>query len=267
MSAKATPLVDSHCHLTWDSFTDLDAVCRRMRDAAVLQAVVVSTDASVARRAREICRGRDGLFPAAGVHPNDLPEDWEREFAEIEELVGEGGYVAVGETGLDYYRDRVPRQRQRAAFARHAALARAADLPVIVHIREQDGRLDAYDDVAAVLAEFPGLRGVIHCYTGDLAHAERYRGLGFHISFSGVITFPKGDNVRQVAAATPLAMTLVETDSPFLAPQPWRGQRNEPAYVAATAAMLAEVKGVSEAVVRRATTTNARRLFGLPDVE
>jgi TatD DNase family protein len=267
LSETLPPLVDSHCHLTSDDYgADLDAVLARMRDAGVAQAVVVATDAAVSRRVRELCAGRAGLFAAAGVHPNDLPERWEDEVAAVAALLAEGGYVAVGESGLDYYRDRVPPERQQAAFARHADLAERHDLPLVVHIRDRDGRSAAYDDVAALLEARPRLRGVIHCYTGDLAHAERYRACGFFVSFSGILTFPNGGNVRDVAARTPLSATLVETDAPFLAPAPWRGKRNEPAFVAATAKKLAELHGVPEAEARRVTTENARALFRLPDV-
>ncbi|MBI4881229.1 MAG: TatD family hydrolase [Planctomycetes bacterium] len=267
MGDKASPLVDSHCHLVSSQFDDLDAVCERMRQARVLQAVVVATGVSTARSALSLCGEQAGLFPTAGIHPNDLTEDWEREFAEIEELVAAGGFVGVGESGLDYFRERAPHGRQRAALERHAALACARDLPLIVHVRERDGRLAAFDDAAAALAAFPGLRGVMHCYSGDAAHAERYLALGLSISFSGVLTFPGAHGVRAVAAALPLSAVLVETDAPYLAPQPWRGTRNEPAYVVATAAALAEVKGVSEEEARRATTRNSRLLFGLPDAD
>ncbi|MFG0315933.1 MAG: TatD family hydrolase [Planctomycetota bacterium JB042] len=265
MNDSSFPLVDTHCHLTWESFDDdLDDVVRRMREASVAQAVVVATDPATARRARAICADRPGLFAAAGVHPNDVPDDWERAVDEIASLLDEGGFVAVGETGLDDYRDHVPSERQRRSFDAHARLAVERDLPLIVHIRDRADRWVAYDDVAEILERHAGLRGVIHCYTGDVAHAERYRAAGFHISFSGILTFPNGGNVREVAAATPLDRTLVETDAPFLAPLPWRGKRNEPSYVAATARRLAELKGVEEEEVRRVTTANARRLFGLP---
>lgn len=266
MPEPLPPLVDSHCHLTWDSYDhDRADVLRRMQQAGVAQAVVVATDAAVARRARDLCREAPGLYPTAGVHPNDVPEDWEGACAEVAALLEEGGFCGVGETGLDFYRDRVPPARQRAAFERHAELALRHDLPLIVHIRDRDGSVAAYDGVAEVLEARKALRGVIHCYTGDVAHAERYRACGFPISFSGILTFPNGGNVRAVAAATPLAESLVETDAPFLAPLPWRGKRCEPAFVAATARKLAELKGVSEAEARRVTARNARALFRLPE--
>ena len=136
---------------------------------------------------------------------------------------------------------------------------------MIVHIRAKEARWDTYDAVADLLGEVEGVRGVIHCYTGDAAHAQRYLDLGFHVSWSGILTFPKGENVREAARLVPIERALVETDAPFLAPIPHRGARNEPAYVAATAKRLAEIKGLSEADVRRITTRNARALFRLPD--
>jgi TatD DNase family protein len=265
---RLPPLVDSHCHLTWEDFRDdVDAVVERMRAAGVEQAVVVATSVEDARRCAALCEGREGLYPTAGIHPNDVPADLDAALEALDALVLGGGFVAVGETGLDYYRDRVPPDRQRRAFRHQAALARANDLPVIVHIRDRDERQDAFDDVATILEEVPGLRGVIHCYTGDAEHARRYLEGDFAVSFAGVLTFPKGDNVREAARAVPIERTLVETDAPFLAPVPERGRRNEPAYVAHTARALAALKGLSEADVRRITTRNARRLFRLPAQE
>jgi TatD DNase family protein len=175
-----------------------------------------------------------------------------------------GGFVAVGETGVDYYRDAVDATRQREAFRRQAALALEQDLPVIVHVRDAEGRWGAFDDAAEVIEGLPGLRGVIHCYTGDPEHARRYLAAGFSISFAGILTFPKGENVRAAARAVPIERTLVETDAPFLAPNPHRGARNEPGFVAHTARRLAELKGIAEADARRITAENARRLFRLP---
>ena len=262
------PLVDSHCHLTWDSLRgDLPGVVARARGAGVEQMVVVATDADTATAALEASRAFAGLYPTSGMHPNDLPppEAWGDAFARVEAQLRSGAFLGIGETGLDYYRDAVTPALQRRSFLAHAALARALDLPVIVHIRDQDGRFQAYDDAADVLREVPGVRGVVHCFTGDAAHARTYLELGLSISFSGIVTFPKGENVREAARAVPLDRMLVETDAPFLAPIPHRGARNEPAFVAATARCLAEVKSVSEAEMRSATTSNARALFRLPN--
>lgn len=270
MSARAAlpDLVDSHCHLTWDSFNgDLDAVVERMGAAGVRQAIVVSTGPDDARRAASLCKDRPGLYPTAGVHPNDLPANDADALAALEALVLGGGFVAVGETGLDYYRDRIAPERQRASFRRQAALARENDLPIVVHIRDRDGRRAAYRDVARILAEFEGLRGVVHCFTGTTEDALGFVDAGFFVSFSGILTFPKGENVREAARAVPIEHTLVETDAPFLAPLPHRGQRNEPAYVAEVARALAPLKGLDEADVRRITARNARTLFRLPTEE
>lgn len=267
MTQPLPPLVDSHCHLTWPHFAaDVDGVLARMHAAGVAQAVVVATTPEDGRRTRALCAGRAGLYPTVGLHPNDVPADVEGTLADLARTLVEGGgaYCAVGETGLDYYRQEVSREDQRRSFHAQLTLAREHDLPAIVHIRDQDGRFEAYDDVARQLEAVPGVRGVIHCYTGDPAHAERYLAAGFAISFSGILTFPKGENVRASARAVPLERTLVETDAPFLAPLPHRGQRNEPAYVAHTCAALAALKGVPEAQARAVTAANARALFGLP---
>ncbi len=267
-AAPLPALVDSHCHLTWDSFEpDFDDVVARMSEAGVDQAIVVATSVADAKRCLDVCKDQPGLYPSAGIHPNDVPQDAEAALDDLDDLVRSGGFVAVGESGLDYYRDSTDVARQKLSFRRQAALARENDLPIIVHIRDKEGSWDAFDDVGDIIEEFPGLRGVIHCYTGDPAHAERYLAAGFVISFSGILTFPKGDNVRESALAVPIEHTLVETDAPFLAPVPNRGKRNEPGFVAHTAKALAELKGLSEADVRRITSQNARRLFRLPAEE
>ncbi|MDJ0523379.1 MAG: YchF/TatD family DNA exonuclease [Planctomycetota bacterium] len=268
MPQDLPPLVDSHCHLTWESYDeDRDAVIGRMAEEGVEQAVVVATSVANARECAALCDAHEGLYPTAGIHPNDVPDELDAALAELDEVLLGGGFVAVGETGLDYYRDNTVPERQQRSFRHHCRRALENDLPVIVHIRDRDGSWQAFDDVGDIIEEFPGLRGVIHCYTGDPAHARRYLDAGFVISFAGILTFPKGDNVRESALAVPIEETLVETDAPFLAPVPRRGKRNEPAYVAHTARSLAELKGLSEADVRRITTRNARRLFRLPTEE
>lgn len=267
VSAALPPLVDSHCHLAWKNLAnDLDGVLARMHAAGVLQAVVVATTPQDALTTRAIAAAHAGLYATAGLHPNDVPPEVDAALMAVRARFAEapGAYVAVGETGLDYYREHVAREPQQRAFDAQLRLARELDLPAIVHIRDKDGRWSAYDDVARQIEAVRGVRGVIHCYTGDAAHAERYLAAGFAISFSGILTFPKGDNVRAAAQAVPLARTLVETDAPFLAPLPHRGQRNEPSYVALTCAALAELKGVGEAEARAATAENARALFRLP---
>jgi TatD DNase family protein len=267
MSTTLPPLVDAHCHLAWPQLAgQVDAVLARMHAAGVLQAVVVGTTAEDAPVTRDLCAGHPGLFPTCGLHPNDVPADVDGALGAIERLhlEGHGSWVAVGETGLDYYRDQVARGPQQQAFAAQLALARRLDLPAIVHIRDRDGRWEAYDDVARLIEAEPGVRGVIHCYTGDAAHAQRYLDAGFDISFSGILTFPKGENVRAAARAVPAGRTMVETDAPFLAPLPHRGATNEPSFVALTCRAWAALKGLDEAEARHLCASAARRLFRLP---
>ncbi|MEZ6008054.1 MAG: TatD family hydrolase [Planctomycetota bacterium] len=258
----AAPLVDSHCHLTWPDFEgDVPAVVERMAAAHVARAVVVATSVEDARRTKALAATSPLLVPTAGIHPNDLPEGLDDALAELRALVAAGGYVAVGETGLDYYRDSTEPDVQRRAFHAQCELAVAHDLPVIVHIRDRDGRTAAYDDVDAVIGSHEGLRGVIHCYTGGPDHARRYLDRGFMVSFAGILTFPKGENVREAARVVPLDRTMVETDAPFLAPVPYRGKRNEPAYVAHTAAALAALHGLEPDEIARRTSQVAADLF------
>ncbi|MDF1702491.1 MAG: YchF/TatD family DNA exonuclease [Planctomycetota bacterium] len=268
MTHDLPPLVDSHCHLTWESFeSDRDDVLARMREQGVDQAIVVATSVDNARECAALCEGREGLYPTVGIHPNDVPADDAAALEAFDEALHGGGFVAIGETGLDYYRDNTDPARQQRSFHHHCVRGVENDLPIIVHIRDKEGSWQAFDDVADIIESYPGLRGVIHCYTGDPAHADRYRAAGFLISFSGILTFPKGENVRESALSVPIEETLVETDAPFLAPVPRRGKRNEPSFVAHTAKALAELKGLAEADVRRITTRNARRLFRLPTEE
>jgi TatD DNase family protein len=268
MLAMLPPLVDSHCHLAWPELVaDLDGVLARMQTAGVAQAVVVATTPEDAPGVGALCAGRPGLFPTAGLHPNDVPQDVDAALTAIAGLhrARAAAWVGVGETGLDYYRDRVERASQQRAFAAQLRLARELDLPAIVHIRDKDGRFDAYEDVARLIEAEPGVRGVIHCFTGEAVHARRYLDAGFFISFSGILTFPKGGNVRAAALAVPPERTLVETDAPFLAPLPHRGATCEPAHVAITCRAWAALKGLGEAEARAVTAANARALFRLPE--
>ncbi len=259
------PLIDSHCHLTWPSLVDdVPALVARMDEQNVVQAVVVATSVEDALATHALCARYDALFPTAGIHPCDVPKGLDEALGQLGELVATGDYVAVGETGLDYFRDESAVECQRKSFQAQCELARDSDLPVIVHIRDKPARERAFQDVADIIGSVQGLRGVIHCYTGEASFAETYQELGMHVSFSGILTFPKGENVRRAADVVDASRLLVETDSPFLAPVPRRGKRNEPAYVRHTARALAERKSMSESDLALVTTSNARDLFGLP---
>lgn len=256
-------MIDSHAHLADAAFDDeRHEVMRRARQAGVQRIVCIGESLASARRARAIAESdRDLVCWTAGVHPHDAASfDAMRDLAAIREHV-EAGAVAVGECGLDYHYDHSPRDRQRAAFSGQIALARELRRPVVVHTRE------AEDDTRAILADAgrQGVRGVMHCFTGSHELARTALDAGWFISFAGIITFKRwadDDLLRLV----PDDRILVETDAPYLAPVPHRGNRNEPAYLPLTIARLAVARGASGERIAELTAANARELFGLPAV-
>lgn len=255
-------LIDTHAHLFDDRFRkDLPAVLDRAAAAGVERVVCLGIDLQSSRQSVEIANRYPLVVAAVGIQPNSAaearPGDWEEivKLAETEPRV-----VAIGETGLDRYWDRAPFALQEDYFTRHVELARRLDKPFVIHCREAEA------DVVKALREHSSkgpLRSVMHSFSGDLATAQACLGMGLFISFAGMVTYPTAQNLRDVAKEVPLDRLLVETDCPYLAPQPVRGRRNEPAFVAHTAALLAEAKGVSVAELEEATTRNARALFGL----
>jgi TatD DNase family protein len=268
------PLIDSHAHLDFGDFgADLAATLQRARDAGLVHVVVVGQwrdpgelrpgsrgGMAGARDAIELARGdRSFLSATAGVHPHDAARATAADLTELQEICGEPDCVAVGECGLDYHYDRSPRETQREVFAAQVRLAKSLRKPVVVHTREAD-----LDTASILERELGPDGGVIHCFTGDWAAAQRYLALGLHISLGGVLTFKAADALRDAAGRIPLDRLLVETDCPFLTPVPHRGKRNEPAYVRLTAERLAQVRGIPVAEVERATTENARRALRLP---
>jgi TatD DNase family protein len=256
---------DSHAHLNLPEFdADRDEAVERAARAGVDRILNVGVDAGTARLARDLTRERPGFLASAAVHPNYVAEAGVEGFAEVEALLREGGFAAVGETGLDYYREYSPHAGQREAFRRHIALADELSLPVVVHCR------DAHEDCRRILAEEAERRDladrvIMHCFGGSPEDAKAYLDLGFWISFAGVLTFPNAKRLRAVAAATPLERTLAETDCPYLAPQAHRGRRNEPAYVVHVVAELAKIHGVPAEEAARVTTANACRVFGIEE--
>lgn len=251
-------ITDTHSHIFWKDFDgDRAEVLERARAAGVERMLVVGTDLETSRACFRICEGVEGLFPTAGVHPHDArladPFTLER----IAELCATKVCVAVGETGLDYFKEHSPRCDQRQAFRWHLELAGRLGKPVIVHCRE------AHNDTVALLREVPGLRGVMHCYTMGPQELEPYLEMGFHISFSGVVTYPKNEANREAAALVPEERLLVETDCPFLAPQGRRGKRNEPALVAEVLREVASLRGADFDELAARTSDNAAELFGL----
>jgi len=255
-------ITDSHAHLYWKSYdADRAAVLARARAAGVERMVVVGTDPGTSRAAFELCAGEPDLFPTAGVHPHEAAETTPAMRAEIEELARRPECVGIGETGLDWFKNFSPREAQFETFLWQLDLARRLEKPVVIHCR------DAHEDVVRCLAQFPGITGVMHCYTMGPEELEPYLGAGLHISFSGVVTYPKNDRNRAAGALVPLERLLVETDCPYLAPQGRRGQRNEPAFVSAVLEELARVRSQPFEELARESSANAARLFGLPEPE
>lgn len=258
-------LVDSHAHLDQEEFAaDLAAVLSRAAAAGVSAIVSIGVSAASSRATVELAAGhqsRPALFAAVGIHPNysheAQPGDWET----IVALSGHERVVALGETGLDRYRDYAPLQVQQDYFDRHLRLSQQTGLPFIVHTR--DSQAETLEMLDEARRRGP-LTGVMHSFTGDADCAARCVALGLHISFAGMVTFKNADDLRRVSASVPADRLLVETDSPYLSPHPLRGKRNEPAHVLHTAECLAQVRCVSLTDLAAQTTANARRLFRLP---
>jgi TatD DNase family protein len=256
-------ITDSHAHLYWKSFDDdREQVLARSRKAGVDRMIIVGTDVISSQAAFDLCAGEPDLFPTAGIHPHDAAHDDEGRRREarctIEQMCRRPECVAVGETGLDWFKEYSPRKDQLENFYWQLDLARRLDKPVVIHCR------DAHTDTSKVIAEFPGVRGVMHCYTFGPDELAPYLEAGLYISFSGVVTYPKNDFNRAAAARVPRERLLVETDCPYLAPQGWRGKRNEPAYVAEILRTVCEVRGDDFDSLAKQTSANANALFGLP---
>lgn len=249
-------LTDSHAHLDDPAFApDLPDVLRRAREAGVGRIVTIGTSLASSLRARDIAEREADVWFSPGIHPHeaDAPGDVDA----LRGLAAHPRAVAVGETGLDYFKAYASVPNQKALFVRQLEIAAEAGKPVSIHCR------DAHGDCLAILRAHAPLRGVIHCFTGDAAAVEGYLGLNFLLSIAGPVTYPKAEGLREALRAIPLENLLLETDCPLLAPQAKRGTRNEPAYVAYTAEKVAAVLGRPLDEVRAATTANAARLFGL----
>ena len=256
-------LVDSHCHLDFDAFDgELDAIVENARDAGVGMMVTICTKLSAFDRVLAVAERYDHIYCSVGVHPHEAADENVRTPDRLIELAAHPKVVGIGETGLDYYYEHSPREEQQSSFAAHIEAAQETGLPLIIHTRDADADMAMMLEEAARRAPFSG---VLHCFSSGRALAEMAVGLGLHVSFSGILTFKKADELREIAGILPLPQILVETDSPYLAPMPNRGKRNEPSYVTHTAAKLAEVRQVSSAEIADMTTDNFFNLFKKAD--
>ncbi|MBT9287869.1 TatD family hydrolase [Prosthecodimorpha staleyi] len=252
-------LVDSHCHLDFPDFAEeLDQVVTRAHAAGVAKMVTISTRVRRFEAIKAIAERFDSVWCSVGTHCQNAHEELDITADDLARLAEHPRCVAIGEAGLDYHYDLSPRDAQEEGFRRHIAAARMTGLPLVIHARDAD------EDVARILEEETA-RGpfpmVLHCFSSGAELARRGLACGAYLSFSGILTFKTAETIREVAAFAPEDRILVETDAPYLAPLPYRGKRNEPAYTAKTAAVLAKVRGVSDAEIARITTDNFHRLF------
>ncbi len=253
-------LIDTHCHLTYGALAeDPHGAWQRAREAGVDAAVVVAIDVETAPTILDFVEQYDELYATVGIHPNEVAEAKPGDMARIAELAQHPKVVAIGETGLDTYWDRAPLDLQQKFMDRHIELAMERELPLILHLR------DTYPMAAEILESHAkaGLTGVIHCFAGEADEADPFIEWGWPISFSGILTYPKAENVREAARRTPLEQCLVETDAPWLTPRGFGKRPNEPAFVVETAKRLAEVKDVSAATLASVSSSNAREFLGI----
>ena len=252
-------LIDSHCHLDFPDFTqEIEAVVARAEAAGVERLITISTRVRQGDRLVALAERFEPVYFTIGTHPHQAAEEAETDVAAIKAFAAHPKCGGIGEAGLDYHYNYAPRDVAAKVFRAQIGLARALELPLVIHAREAD------DDMAAILREEMGkgaFAAVLHCFTSSRALAETGLELGLYLSFSGVLTFKNSQNLRDIARDAPLDRLLVETDAPFLAPAPHRGKRNEPAFVTETARVLAEVKGLDEATIAAATRANTLRLF------
>ncbi len=249
-------LIDTHAHL--EMLESVPEIIQRAKELGVEKIVAASSDLSSSKRSLEISQTFPCVFAAVGIHPHEASSLNDTVFSEIEKLAEKQRVLAIGETGLDYHYMHSPREVQMYSFRRHIELAKRTCLPLVIHVR------DAHEDVLNVLREenTQGINAVIHCFTGDYRTAMEYIDGGFYISFSGIVTFKNAEDIKEAARKIPIEKILVETDSPYLAPIPFRGKKNEPSYVKYVAQKIAELRGVSFEEIAEKTTANASSLFG-----
>jgi TatD DNase family protein len=247
---------DTHCHLNHpELYPEWRDALFRAQQSGVQRLILIGYDVASSRRAVELALQSDALYAAVGVHPHDAAQCDADARATLRALAQHPRVVAIGEIGLDFYRDLSPRKAQYEAFHAQMQLARSLELPVILHCR------DAYDELLGVLAEYPDVQGVLHCFSGTAAHAQRGLELGYYLGVGGVITFKSAEPLRAIVQAMPRERLLLETDAPYLAPHPYRGKRNEPAYLPLIAQQVATLWEIPLESLSELTEANVARLF------
>jgi TatD DNase family protein len=261
--------IDSHAHLEMEQFNaDREQMIARAREAGIERIVAIgsgtgpgSLDCGI-----QLAEQHEFIYATIGIHPHEAKLATDADFQELEQLAKRPKVIAWGEIGLDYFYDHSPRETQKQVFLRQMEMAKTAKLPIVIHCRPSDGSENAWDDCLDLLEQhWKSNRrgGILHCFTGSWPYAKRALDLGFMISFAGNITFPKAQSIRDAAKEVPLERVLIETDSPFLAPVPYRGKRNEPAFVKEVARRLGELRGLSTDEAGRLTAANYYRCFEL----
>jgi TatD DNase family protein len=255
------PLIDTHCHLEMVQFDgDREAVIGRAKEAGFEALITVGSNLEGTLKALKLAEQFDFIYVSVGIHPHDAKDFSQQIYEDLKMMTKNKKVVAIGETGLDYHYDHSPRDVQKEVFRRHLALAKETGLPAIVHSRE------AKEDTMAILNESEINSGVLHCFSGDAQMAEEAMSMGLSISLAGPVTFKKSSGLREIVRIVPDDYLLIETDAPYLSPEPFRGKRNEPYYMRHTASYIAELRGISFEDVARITTLNAKRLFGIGSI-
>ena len=263
--------IDSHCHLDGPRFdSDREQVIARARDAGVANMLAVGTGDGPGTLdcAIKIAEQNDSVYATVGIHPHEAKLATDADFTQLEQLARRPKVIAWGEIGLDYYYDHSPRDTQKNVFIRQMELARGAKLPIVIHCRPSENNDDAWQNCLALIEQHwkpSGIGGVLHCFTSTWPHAKRALDMGFMISFAGNVTFPKAQQIRDSALQVPIDRMFIETDSPFLAPVPFRGKRNEPAHVKEVARQIGELRGLSTEEIGALTTQSFRRFFRLSE--
>jgi TatD DNase family protein len=249
---------DTHCHLNHpDLYAEWNAALFRAQQSGVHRMIIIGYDLESSQRGVQLSEQSDALYAAVGIHPHDAVQCDSETLQQLRELARHPRVVAIGEIGLDFYRDLSPREAQYQAFHAQMQLAAELHLPVVIHCRE------AYDELLAVLSEYPAVRGVLHCFSGNAEQAQQGLELGYFLGIGGVITFKSAESLREIVRAMPRDRLLLETDAPYLAPHPYRGKRNEPAYLPLIAQQVADLWGITPDALSEQAEGNVRAVFNV----